>query len=256
MSKSVFYRVQPRKFIATALFLCLCCQAKDKKPDVSSIVNSLVNWGDALNTAGATAELRPVHKEFKSGVHYSTYDIYISGVPRDQPYAVFQWPINQSEPSVVSGEVYVSADGRLCKRENECHDNTGPYLQMGFVSARGEPHRIVMISKDGKYKIATMAMPNPIVATDQGCRVEVLRGTPRFELAILRGEGFQAGEEVRYKSNSAGEIMNKKFKADAQGKFVLPLAPNVVGKDQGEDEVSFKAANCSPMVSYHWGEVN
>lgn len=256
MSWSIFPSVRRQKLIVAGLFLCLCCQAKDKKPDASRLVNLLVNWGDNLNTTGAAAELRPIHKEFKGGIHYSAYNIYVTGVPHDQSYAVFQLPIHQSEPSVVNEEVYISDDGRLCKRENECHDNAGPYIQMFFVSARGEPHRILMVSKDGKYKVAAMVTPNPIVSTDQACRVEVLRGTPKFELAVVRGEGFQPGEEVKFKSNSAGETISNKVMVDTQGKFTLPFAPYVKGKDQGENQISFKAAHCSPVVSYHWGEVN
>jgi hypothetical protein len=256
MSTAVGRLFNRRKLAVMVFVFCLCCQAKDKTPDVGALVNGIINWGDALNSEGATADLRPVHKGFKNGIHESVYDVSVSGVPRDQSYAVFEWPINASEPAEVSEEVYIAADGRLCKREGLCHDDSGPYLRLSFVSARGEPHRIVLISKDTKYKIAAMVIPNAIVNTDQGCRVEVVRALPRFEMAIIRGEGFSASETFKYKSKSAGEVLQKKVQVDANGKFVLALAPNVKGKNQGDDEVLFQAAKCSPVVSYHWGAID
>lgn len=256
MTSAVSRLFKMRQLAVLAFVFFLCCQAKDKTPDVGGLVSSIVNWGDALNSEGATAELWPVHKGFKNGIHESVYDVSVRGVPRDQSYAVFEWPINANEPSEVSEGVYIAADGRLCKQENRCHDDSGPYLRLSFISARGEPHRIVLISKDTKYKIAAMVIPNAIVNTDQGCRVEVVRALPRFEMAIIRGEGFSANETFKYKSNSAGEVLKKKVQVDANGKFVLALAPNVKGRNQGDDEVLFQAEKCSPKVSYHWGAVD
>jgi hypothetical protein len=248
-----------RKLAVLALLFCLCCQAKDKNKtaDTNELVSGIISWGDpVLNSKGATVELRPVRKGYNNGVHESVYDISVSGVPRDQSYAVFEIPIHTNEPSDISREVYITADGRLCKREGLCHDDSGPYLRLSFISARGEPHRIALISEDSKYKITAMVIPNAIVTTDQGCRVEVVRATPRFELAIVRGEGFTPNEAFKYKSNSAGEVLEKKIQVDADGKFVFALAPNVKGKIQGDDKVVFKAEKCSPEISYHWGAID
>src|SRR5579862_1431444 len=133
MASAVSRLFKMRKLAVLALVFCLCCQAKDKTPDVGGLVNSIINWGDTLNSKGATAELWPVHKGFKNGIHQSVYDVSVSGVPRDQSYAVFEWPINANEPIDVAAEVYIAADGRLCKQENSCHDDLGPYLRLSFI---------------------------------------------------------------------------------------------------------------------------
>ncbi len=54
-------RLFKTKKLAVLLFVfCVCCQAKDKTPDVSKLVNSIVNWGDALSSPGVKAEMRLV----------------------------------------------------------------------------------------------------------------------------------------------------------------------------------------------------
>ncbi len=87
-------------------------------------------------------------------------------------------------------DLYIADDGRLCAVKGQCHDDEGYYVQLEFLSAKAEPHRMLLLSKNGKYKVAIMVIPNPIVGTDQGCSVEVIRATAKFEAAILRGKGF------------------------------------------------------------------
>ena len=259
MTNAIGRLFKTRKLAILVLVFCLCCQAKDKNKtaDMNELVSGIINWGnEALNSKGTTIEIQPVRKGYNNGVHESVYGVSVSGLPRDQSYAVFEVPINATEPTVVAPEIYIATDGRLCKREGLCHDDSGPYLRLSFVSARGEPHRIALISEDSKYKITAMVIPNAIVTTDQGCRVEVVRATPRFEMAIIRGEGFTPNEEFKYKSNSAGETREKKIQVDADGKFVFALGPGVKGKSEGDDKVLFKAAKCSPAISYHWGSID
>lgn len=237
----------------------LCCQAKDKKenqPDLQTTVRSIVNWGDpGMNTPGTQVELRPGPPVKQNGNVYDIFVPYVSGLPVDQSYAIFQWPINQPEPHVSYPEVFIAPDGRLCLQAGKCHDDMGPYVQLGFLSAHGEPFRISFISRDGKSKLSALLVPQPITADDAACHVEVIRGTPKFEVAIIRGKGFNPKKRVEYASNSAGELIGAPVNVDANGNFILVLEPFVKGKNQGMDEVVFKSEGCSPKVSYHWGTI-
>lgn len=237
----------------------LCCQGKDKKEnqlDLEKTVRSIVNWGDpGINTPGAQVELRPAPPIKQNGKVYDIFVPYISGLPTDQSYAIFQWPINLPEPRVYYSAAFIAPDGRLCLQAGKCHDDIGPFLQLGFLSAQGEPFRISFISFDGKSKFSALLVPRPIVADDAACHVEVIRGTPKFEVAIIRGKGFNPKKRVEYTSNSAGELIGAVVDVDANGNFILVLEPFVKGKDQGIDEVVFKSEGCSPKVSYHWGTI-
>jgi hypothetical protein len=242
-----------RKLAVLILVFCLCCQAKDKTPDVSKLVSLIVNWGDKLSSPGVKTEMRLIKTGEKDGHNFSSYTLYITGLPHDQSYALLQWPINLPEPTLTARELYITDDGRLCAMKGQCHDDVGYYVQLDFLSAKAEPHRMLLLSKDEKYKVAIMVIPSPIVGVDQGCSVEVIRATEKFEAAILRGKGFKPNEKFKYTSNSAGEVMEGPVKVDEKGEFILALAPFVTGKDVGNDEVTFHAQGCSPVVSYKWG---
>lgn len=254
------YRHTPFKMtFAIIVVLGSFCQAKDKKektPDLDTTIKTILNWGDAgMNTPGATVELRPGPPVKRNGNIYDIFVPYMSGLPLDQSYAIFQWPINQPEPHATYTETFIAPDGRLCIQAGTCHDEIGPYVQLGFNAANGEPFRVSFISRDGKSKVSVLLVPRPITADDAACHVEVIRATPKFEVAIIRGKGFTPKERVEYTSNSAGELLSAPLNVDANGNFILVLEPFVKGKDQGTDDVSFKSKGCSPKVSYRWGTI-
>ena len=258
MIKATPYFPTKTILIMMMFFVGLCCRAKDKKeknPDVSKVVNSILNWGESLSTPGAKVEMRPSEPLKQNGVVYDTYDPYVSGLAVDQSYGIFQWPINQPEPSVSYPEVYIAPDGRLCLQAGKCHGEVGPYVRMAFLSASGEPHRFLILSKDGKSKVALLVIPRPITGADAACSVEVIRGSAKFEVAIIRGKGFRPNEHIEYTSNSAGEVIHSPANVDANGSFNLVMAPFVKGKNQGVDEITFKGEGCAPKVSYHWGTI-
>lgn len=254
------YRHTPFKLmLAVMVVLGSFCQAKDKKektPDLGITIRTILNWGQGdVNTPGAKLELRPGPPLKKNGVVYDIFIPYVSGLPTDQSYALFQWPLTADEPSVLYPEVYITPEGRLCAKPGLCHDNLGPYVQLAYLPGNGEPYRNVIVSRDGKSKVAFLFVPRPITATDAACNVEVIRAAPKFDAAIIRGKGFRPKEHLPYTSNSAGEIVNGTVDADEKGSFNLVMAPFVKGKNQGTDEIVFKGEGCSPKVSYHWGTI-
>jgi hypothetical protein len=191
-------------------------------------------------------------KQVRNGVNYGLYDFYLTGVPADQEYTMFQWPLEEAGPEVVA-PAYLSDTGRLCMHAGACQGTSGPYVMMALLSAPGLPHRIGITSKDKKYGAAVMVVPDPIIGEDKGCSVEVLRVRMDFTVAVLRGKGFPPNDEVQYVSNSEGEQIKGSFKAKDQGQFTIGLAPGVKGKLQGTDQVKFKGSVCAPAVTYHWG---
>lgn len=245
--------------LVVLLFACLDGQAKDKKekkPDIEKTIRTILDWGEGgATTRGAKLELRPGPPIKQNGVVYEILVPFASGLPTEQSYSILRWPINQDEPSVSHPAVYIAPDGRLCLEAGKCHDEIGPYVQLGFNAASGEPFRTLMISSDGKSSVAALIIPRPITSTDASCSLEVIRASPKFEAAIIRGKGFRPNERIKYTSNSAGEIVNATVAAEAGGNFNLVMAPFVKGKDEGTDEITFKGQNCVPKVAYHWGTI-
>ena len=222
-------------------------------PQLDSKVKEIVNWGEAISTRGTRLEMREAKRGEKDGKLLIAYDFYVTGAPSSQSYALFQYPITAEEPSMLLPEVSFDSTGRLCvKKGKEC----APPVQIVFLPEKAEPFRFVLISKNGKTKIASLTVPNPIATTDQGCTIEAVRVVPNFAVALLRGKGFRPGEEFPYDSNSAGEQLHGTVKADKAGEFTLVLLPAVTGKTEGTDTVTIKSPTCQPSVSFNWGPTN
>jgi hypothetical protein len=234
------------------VIVCFCCEGQDKN-ELSKLVNSVSGWGEELNSPPAIKfEAHLMTKQVRNGADYGLYDFYLTGAPADQTYTIFQWPLGKAQPETVM-PAYVSDNGRLCMHAIGCHDTSGPYVMLAFLSFPGLPHRIGIASEDKKYKAALTIIPDPIVGEDKGCRVEVIRAREDFSLAVLRGRGFQPNDEIHYTSDSAGEKLKGSFRANALGQFVTGFGPGVKGKLKGTDTINFKAPGCAPSVSYHWG---
>jgi len=218
-------------------------------PQFDKKVKLIVNWGEPISTRGAKLEVREAKRGEKDGQLLITDDLYVTGAPSGQTYALFQYPITVPEPVMVLPEVYFDDTSKLCVKKGKV---CSPPVQISFLPEKAEPFRFLLMSKNGKTSVAALVVPSPIIGTDQGCSVEAVRVTPNFDIALLRGKGFKPGEEPAYDSNSAGEQLHGTVKIDKAGEFILVLFPAVTGKDEGSDTVTVKSALCNPSVSFDW----
>jgi len=97
-------------------------------------------------------------------------------------------------------------------------------------------------------------VPDPIVQKDKGCSLEVIRLTPKFELALILAKGFKPGEELQFASSSYNESQDHKQNADSLGEYSSALLPFVKNKRAGKTNLTLKGASCGPALSFEWGE--
>lgn len=224
---------------------------KDSKLDhIKAQVSSLATWNEKLNTPGMKMEIRESTRTHKEGKLLIGYHVYVTGAPRQQSYALFNRPITAAEPKVVWAESYLTDAGQVCMTSDP---GCPAPAQFTLEPGKGEPFRLLLVSKDGKYRAAALIVPEPILGEDKTCSVEVVRVTPKFEVALLKGKGFKPNSKIQYQSDSAGEVIGDNILIDAEGTFSVVLLPSVKGKDNGVDRVTFKAEGCAPVVSYKWG---
>lgn len=219
--------------------------------DVQQRLQLVANW-ESMSTPGTKMEMREIGRGTRGGKLMVGYEFQVTGASTKEPYTLMQWSINESQVHVVLPEGYVSSDGRFCGiKQSGCPVP----IQLAFLPAQAEPFRMILMNKGGKTRIAAMVVPDPIIATDQGCSLEAVRATVKFEAAVLRGRGFKPKEKLAYQSNSAGEIITGTQVANEKGDITFVLMPSVKGKDSGTDEVTLKGADCAPTVKYEWGVV-
>jgi hypothetical protein len=216
-----------------------------------------MNW-DQSSTTGAKAETQLIKRFEVEGKAVTDYRVKISGAPHDRQYTLMAWPVTLSQPAVAMEGLVIAADGTVgCPADStkSCAEHIkGKELHLTYVPSKGEIYRHALISEDRQARIFFSIIPDPFVVTDKACSLEVVRLSPQFELVIVRGRGFQAGEEVRFHSQSYQEMHDVLVTADSRGEFQAHLTPAVKGRVSGTTAVTAAAKSCSPSISFDWGQ--
>ncbi|HEY5028263.1 MAG TPA: hypothetical protein VIK39_07625, partial [Candidatus Angelobacter sp.] len=142
--------------------------------DTQKSIQLIDQWVALGSTPGASAEMREASRGQQNGKLIVAYDLYVTGASSKHPYSLLQWPVTEPEPGLIMPEVFLAADGRVCgTKQSGCR----PPIQLVFTPAKGEPFRLLLMSKDRKTRVAAFVVPDPITGVDQGCSVEAIRAT-------------------------------------------------------------------------------
>jgi hypothetical protein len=216
-----------------------------------------MNW-DQSSTSGAKAETQLIRRADVKGGTVMDYRVRISGAPHDRQYTLMAWPVTLSQPAVAMEGLVIAADGTVgCPADStkSCAEHIkGKELHLTFVPSKGEIYRHALISEDRQARIFFSIIPDPFVITDKACSLEVVRLSPQFELVIVRGKGFEPGEKVGFHTQSYQEMHDVSVTVDSHGEFQAHLTPAVKGRVAGITAVTAAAKNCSPSISFDWGQ--
>ena len=223
---------------------------------LTETANATINW-EKSTTPGAKADVQLLKKDQVNGRPVMQYHLKITGAPRNKLYNLIAWPIMVPEPATIMEGLAIAADGTVGCPPNS--DRTcaqrfkGAELKLTYTPALGEIYRHALISEDHKTRIFFSIVPAPMVEHDKTCSLELLRLSPRFELAAIRGLGFSPGEQLAFHSQSYQEAHDSQPKVDQSGGFWAVLTPFVKGRTLGTMEVSVRGRSCAPTLSFEWG---
>lgn len=242
---------------AVLCFLVALAAAQEISPDTRQQITRWVtiqrNWGVRGSSEGARLTAKEVARTETGGKPVVAYDFYVQGLPRNQEYELGTLPITAKGPEDLTvnheDHLRIEADGRLVDSPGD------PRRNFLFDPAPGEPFRFALLSKDGKRYALVSVVPNPIEGRDQRCAVQILRLTPKFELAYVEGSGFAPDSEVAFSADSLGEVQTGKLKVDSGGDIQTAILPFVKDKPQGTTEISLSSEDCKPRVKFHWGTI-
>jgi hypothetical protein len=96
-------------------------------------------------------------------------------------------------------------------------------------------------------------IPFPNAATDKGCKLESILGTPRGEVTYIQGSGFEPNEDLTVDGESYSEKNHSTSKAEADGSYFAVTLPYVLGKQSGNTRWAVKGKNCNPVLTFSWG---
>jgi hypothetical protein len=232
----------------------------DTQQKIAQMVKVTSDWmSGKLSTPGISVETREVTRSNDGGRLMVQYHAFVSGAPKDQTYGLVSWPINSADPVELLKGLSLGVDGIvICagRTAGQCGDpnKKDDPVELTFYPVRGEVCRIALVSSDNKTKIFFAVVPDPIINTAGNCSVEAIRMLPNFEMALVRAKGFQPNEDLTYASNSEGEVIDKKIKADSEGGYVTVLLPAVINHQNGTVTAKITGAGCAPEISFKWGK--
>jgi len=214
---------------------------------------------DGSSTPGMKADVELLkQREVAGGRLLVQYHLKISGAPHNQPFTLMGWPITRGDAGAMMDGLAIAQDGTVgCPdvSTGSCAQRfKGAELILNYEATKGEIFRHALISADQKARIFFSIVPSPIVVNDQACSLEVVRLSPNFELVLVRGKGFQAGEDVRFHEQSFQEVHDVPVKADAKGEFQAQLTPGIKGRVGGTSNVIATGKSCTPTISFDWGQ--
>lgn len=220
-------------------------------------VEATMDW-DKSSSAGVKVSTELIKKAEVKGHHAFEYRLKVAGVPHNQSYKLMVWPVTTAVPIVMMDGLAVANDGTVgcpATSTGTCAQRIkGAELILPYVPEKGEIYRHALISQDNKARAFFSIIPDPMVQTDKGCTLEVIRLSPNFELVAVGGKGYEAGSDVIFHTQSFQEEHTVPVQADKSGQFHAELTPFVKGRTSGTIEVNATSNRCAPRLSFEWGK--
>lgn len=240
-------------FCGRALAQAPATEAETMKA-IEQLVRSHSGWSSALNTPGATLDL----EEMSRAGNEIAYRLRGSGLPSGKRYTLIQWPVTGDPVEAMRGITFNETGIAICAGSpGTCGTPDVPNDPIRFVlhPALGEPFRIALAAENEPTVRALLkVVPVPNEGRDKGCRVQAVLLRPQAQIVILESSGFAAGAELTLESESAGERVTGKGKADAAGAYSSMLLPYVKGRSGGTTRVRLRSSACAPSVAFRWGK--
>lgn len=230
-------------------------------PEAQAAVVRLSNveraiWTHSMNSPGAELSLKEINRWRIADRTLVKYELYSTGLPKNVTYTLIDIKISGKVVQSMTG-VTLDADGRaICAGRPGTCSGSSPNSPIDLVLFAGtaEPKRFSLVSDDEAHLKATVSViPFPNAATDKGCRLESVIGTPKGEVTYIHGSGFEPNEELVMDSESYGEKNYGVQKAEADGSYFATTLPNILGKSSGTTVFEVKGKNCDPKLSFSWG---
>jgi hypothetical protein len=231
-------------------------QASMDERIIEKTAEATIDW-DSSSTQGAKVEVLLLKKDQVNDKPVMQYHLKVSGAPVTKFYTLMAWPITEPAPVTMLEGLVIAKDGTVgCPPDSTkscAHGMQGRELKLTYSPGIGEIFRHALISEDHVSRIFFSIVPAPMIEHDKACSLEVVRLSPSFHLALIRGKGFTPGEQLGVHTSSYQDVHDSLTKANLQGDFWVTLTPFVGEKTMGTTQVKVKGKSCAPALAFEWG---
>jgi len=214
-------------------------------------------WGPGISTLNTSIAL----KEASRSGGLIRYRIYAQGLPSQSKYVLMNWPVTQLKPIEVTRGVMLDKTGlAYCAgTQASCGTPSNPQgpVEIVVTPVPGEPLRAGLVSMDDpRIRALVKIVPIPNQTENRGCSLSSVLLTPQGALVIVEGRGFEPGRQITIESASGDERLTSTARAGEDGRYVYPILPFRKGLQSGTTAVQFKTPECTPSLTFEWGQRN
>jgi hypothetical protein len=211
------------------------------------------HWGERFSTQGAKLTSRELVRASVSGRTVVTYNLFASGLPKDQHYIL--WVLNVgAEPQPVA-DAYVNQEGKIVNvlADPRRHIAEDP-INVKVFGARGEPIQFALTSEDDRLRVFVQIVPFPMEVTSGPCHLSGVQTAPYYSVVSINVTGLQPNEELILDQHSENEGAQTKANANDQGNYNVAILPFVKGKRSGKARFNLASKSCKIGIEFPWGD--
>jgi hypothetical protein len=214
--------------------------------------------GSRFNPAGLHLRFVKIDEQATPGGHGTArYRVYAEGAPENKVYAFGSWSMTNS-PTTDPRDIYLNGQGLLMlhkpKPEQELSFKAGDdEYDVTAVTDSAVPTRYLLTSRDRQLLIYGTLIPNPVVAEEQGCRLEVRIAQPDASAVLIVVDRFPSKTKIPLVLESEGSSISQMLNTNTEGHAVMAIFPYVAGIAQGMLKASAEGPDCLPYVVLPWG---
>lgn len=237
--------------------------------ELVTILERQARWDDAgsgdMNLTGSRLNPEGLHLRFVKideqatpiGHGTARYRVYAEGAPDNKVYAFGSWFLTNA-PTTDSRDLYVNGQGLLMlhkpKPEQELSFTAGDdEYDVTTVTDKAVPTRYLLTSRDRQLMIYGTLVPNPVVAEEQGCRLEARIAQPDASAVLIVADRFPAKAKIPLVLESSGSSSSQMLNTNTEGHGVMAVFPYLAGISQGMLKASAEGSGCLPYVVLPWG---
>ncbi len=210
-------------------------------------------WGEKFNSPGATLTYKEVGRARTQGRTVITYNLFASGLPKDQHYVLCVLNVGGTPQAVA--DAYLNGDGKVVNvlAHAEHHVAEDP-INAKVFGGKGEPVQFALISDDESLRAFTQIIPFPVEESAGPCHLSLVETGPYYFGVLIRVAGLQPSEELSIEQHSENEGGTSTGKADSTGAYNAAIFPFVKGKRSGKARFAVAEKSCKIGITFPWGE--